>query len=84
MLTPEIIAKLTAQYKGEMDAYCAYKELYTLAKSHCPLLTEALEEIMYDEYLHARFIREYMMSKDVYKMPDMQELEHRFKRIDEE
>ena len=84
MLKPELVSKLTTQFKGELDAYCAYKEMYTMVKDECPVLSEALEEIMYDEYLHARFIREYMISKDVYKMPAMEELEHRYKRIDED
>jgi hypothetical protein len=47
-------------------------------------LEEAIEEIMYDEYLHAKFLRKYMMEKGLYKPSENPEYESRFLKIDSE
>lgn len=51
-------------FHKELDAYCTYKEWSE--NTDDILLETALEEIMYDEYLHARFLREYMTENNMY------------------
>lgn len=84
MLKPEIVTKLTEQYKKELDAYFTYHELKKTLEGSCKTLDTALEEIMYDEYLHARFLRNYLQSKDLYKFPMVEEAEKRFLMIEEQ
>lgn len=84
MLKPEHITKLSEQLKKEIDAYFAYKELKMSLGGECKMLDAAIEEIMYDEYLHARFIRDYMKSKDIYRFPMIEETEKRYHMMDED
>ena len=84
MLKPEHAAKLAEQFKKELDAYYCYHELKSSLDGACKTLDTALEEIMYDEYLHARFLRSYLQSKDLYKFPMVEEAEKRFLMIEEQ
>lgn len=63
-MKPELIIKLKEQLKAEIAAfnmYAAIKEMHD-----DDMLEEALDEIMYDEFLHAKFIRTYLMENHVY------------------
>jgi ferritin len=60
----EVILKLKEQFKAETAAYNGYLMIKNMAEDD--YLEEALEEIMYDEYLHAKFLRSYMMEKGIY------------------
>ena len=84
MLKTEHVTKLVEQYKKEIDAYCAYKDLKQSLNGTCHTLDAAFEEIMYDEYLHARFLRDYLKSKNLYQFPMVDETEKRFLMIEEE
>jgi ferritin len=84
MLKTEHVTKLVEQYKKEIDAYYAYKDLKQSLNGTCRTLDSALEEIMYDEYLHARFLREYLKSKTSYQFPMVEETEKRFLMIEED
>lgn len=55
-------------FRMEVDAYCEYKELKEDTED--AVLDMALEEIMMDEYLHAKFLRDYMMDKDMYYLKE--------------
>jgi hypothetical protein len=55
-------------FKKELDAYCAYKKWSEDTEDD--ILEMALEEIMLDEYLHAKFLRDYMIDNDMYKLTD--------------
>lgn len=69
-------------FKWEIDAYCGYKEW--AEKTEDPILEMALDEIMKDEYLHAKFLREYLIRHDVYKPHETDEYEIKFHKIHEE
>lgn len=64
MMKPETILKLKEQFKAETIAFSGYEALLNSIDDE--YLEEALEEIMYDEYLHAKFLRSYMMEMDIY------------------
>ena len=70
---------LIEQFRLEMDAYCRYKELLHKYDSH---LKAALKEIMWDEYLHAKFLRNYLMKSGAYTPEEHYELERQFRRIE--
>jgi rubrerythrin len=63
-MKPETILKMKEQFKAEMNAYNAYQMLKEQIDDD--YLEEALEEIMYDEYLHAKFLRNYMLEEGLY------------------
>ena len=63
-------------FRKEIDAYCAYKEW--LDETDDEILEMALEEIMVDEYLHAKFLRDYMIDKDKYTLTDSDPHEKKF------
>jgi ferritin len=63
-MKPEIILKMKEQLKSELMAYTAYETIKSQIDDE--YLESALEEIMYDEYLHAKFLRSYMMEMGVY------------------
>lgn len=81
--TPETRAKGKEHYvdmfRKELDAYCAYKEMMEDAEDN--ILERALDEIMMDEYLHAKFLREYMMDRDMYDLDDNDPHEKKFWKI---
>ena len=66
-------------FRKEMDAYCTYKEW--AENTDDVVLEEALEEIMYDEYLHARFLREYMMENNMYTVDMNDPHERKFWKV---
>lgn len=64
MMRPEVVLKLKEQFKAEMAAYNAYQTIKEMLDDG--YAREALCEIMYDEYLHAKFLRSYMIEEGVY------------------
>ena len=66
-------------FRRELDAYCAYKEWQE--ETSDPVLDMALEEIMTDEYLHAKFLRDYMIDKDLYTLKDDDPHEKKYWKI---
>lgn len=63
-MKPETILKLKEQFKAETIAFSGYDDIVHMIDDK--YLEEALEEIMYDEYLHAKFLRSYMMENGLY------------------
>jgi rubrerythrin len=78
-MKPEIILKLKEQFKGETIAYAGYEAI----KEHIDdeYLEDALEEIMYDEYLHAKFLRSYMIELGVYDPSQHADCEAAYKKM---
>lgn len=66
-------------FRKELDAYCAYKEW--VEDTTDTVLEMALEEIMLDEYLHAKFLRDYMIDKDMYTLSDSDPHEKKYWKI---
>jgi hypothetical protein len=66
-------------FRKELDAYCAYKEWKE--ETSDSLLEMALEEIMMDEYLHAKFLRDYMIDRDMYTLTDSDPHEKKYWKI---
>ena len=66
-------------FRKELDAYCTYKDW--AEETEDEILEMALEEIMVDEYLHAKFLRDYMIDKDMYTLTDTDPHEKKFWRI---
>ena len=79
MMKPEIILKLKEQLKSEQCAFMAYESLTEMIDDE--YLEEALEEIMYDEYLHAKFIRSYLMEIGSYDPAQHAELEKNYTKM---
>lgn len=71
--------ELIEQFRLEMDAYCRYKDILHRADVN---LRSALKEIMWDEYLHAKFLRKYMLKEGAYMPEEHTELERQFRRIE--
>lgn len=68
-----------AMFRKEIDAYCDYKAL--LEETEDEYIEAAFEEIMQDEYLHARFLHDYLMDHDLYWPENTDEHEKRFWKI---
>ena len=66
-------------FRKEIDAYCAYKALAEEIEDE--YLEHAFEEIMQDEYLHARFLHDYLMDHDLYWPENNDEHEKKFWKI---
>ena len=66
-------------FRMEIDAYCDYKEW--CEETEDSVLEIALEEIMMDEYLHAKFLRDYMMDKGIYMIASDDPHEKKFWKI---
>jgi hypothetical protein len=81
-MKPEIVLKLKEQFKAETSAYAAYDMIKSMLDDS--YLEEALEEIMYDEYLHAKFLRSYMMEMGVYNPSEHVECEKAYKKMMED
>lgn len=77
--TGEYAMSLEDLFRKELDAYCAYKEW--VDETEDAVLEMALEEIMMDEYLHAKFLRDYMMDKDMYMLRSDDPHEKKFWKI---
>ena len=78
-MKPEIVLKMKEQLKAEIAAYTAYDMIKEQIDD--PHLEAALEEIMYDEFLHAKFLRSYMISKNVYDPAQHLECEKAYKKM---
>ena len=72
-------SELMEQFKMEIEAYCKYKDLLPMTEGQ---LKEALKEIMWDEYLHAKYLRGYLIKVGAYVPMEHIELEKRFSRIE--
>jgi rubrerythrin len=66
-------------FHKELDAYCTYKEW--AEETNDPLFERALYEMMEDEYLHAKFLHEYVMERDLYSPDADDEYEKKFWKI---
>ena len=66
-------------FRKEIDAYCDYKEWSE--ETDDDILEMALDEIMMDEYLHAKFLRDYMMDKGTYTLSADDPHEKKFWKI---
>ena len=66
-------------FRRELDAYCAYKEWQE--ETSDTMLEMALDEIMTDEFLHAKFLRDYMIDKEMYTLKDDDPHEKRYWKI---
>jgi hypothetical protein len=66
-------------FRKELDAYCAYKDWSE--ETDDTMLEMALEEIMYDEYLHAKFLRDYLIDHGMYTLTDADPHEKKFWKI---
>lgn len=82
MMKPEVVLKLKEQFKAEMAAYNAYQTIKEMLDSG--YAREALCEIMYDEYLHAKFLRSYMMEEGVYDPSQHVECEKAYMKMVED
>jgi rubrerythrin len=79
MLKPELVIKLKEQFKAEAQAYNTYKVINRMIEDE--FLNEALEEIMYDEFLHAKFLRSFLMEHNAYDPAECVELEKSYKEM---
>jgi hypothetical protein len=66
-------------FHKELDAYCTYKAW--AEETNDPLFERALYEMMEDEYLHAKFLHEYVMERDIYFPDADDEYEKKFWKI---
>ena len=66
-------------FHKELDAYCTYKAW--TEDTNDSFLERAFEEIMEDEYLHARFLHDYLMDHDMYTPEGEDEYEKKFWKI---
>jgi hypothetical protein len=66
-------------FRMEIDAYCDYK--VWREETEDSILEMALEEIMMDEYLHAKFLRDYLIDKDMYTISADDPHEKKFWKI---
>lgn len=63
----------------ELDAYCSYKEW--AEETEDAILEMALEEIMLDEYLHAKFLRDYLIDNNSYTLKPEDPYEMKFWKV---
>lgn len=79
--TSDMTSKMALEdlFRKEIDAYCAYKEW--LDDTLDDILEMGLEEIMFDEYLHAKFLRDYMIDKNMYTLAESDPHEKKFWKI---
>ena len=70
---------LEDMFRMELDAYCEYKEWKE--ETEDAILEMALEEIMMDEFLHAKFLRDYMLDKDMYMLKSDDPYEKKYWKI---
>lgn len=81
-MTPEMNMKLMEQFKKEMDETLKYKELMKIFKDD-DYLEQALDEIMTDEYLHAKFFRDFLIENNIYKPMEQPDCEKKWAMITE-
>lgn len=70
---------LEDMFRMELDAYCEYREWEE--ETEDSILEMALEEIMMDEFLHARFLRDYMLDKEMYMLKSDDPYEKKYWKI---
>lgn len=70
---------LEDMFRMELAAYCDYKEWEE--ETDDSILEMALEEIMMDEFLHAKFLRDYMLDKDIYTLKSDDPYEKKYWKI---
>jgi hypothetical protein len=80
-LTTETKTEFTPvdMFHKELDAYCMYKDWKEISDDD--ILDMALEEIMMDEFLHARFLRDYLMDHEMYIVNPEDEYEKKYWKI---
>ena len=78
-MKPEVILKLKEQFKSETIAYSGYKMIQDMIEDD--YLKDALDEIMYDEFLHAKFLRSYMIDAGVYDPKQHEDCEHAYRKM---
>jgi rubrerythrin len=78
-MKPEVVLKLKEQFKAEVAAYNCYEAIIDMIDDE--YLEDALEEIMYDEYLHAKFLRSFMMEHNVYDPVQHPDCEKSYKKM---
>lgn len=66
-------------FRKEIDAYCTYKSW--TEEIDDDYLERAFEEMMQDEYLHAKFLHDYLMDHDLYWPENNDEHEKKFWKI---
>lgn len=66
-------------FHREIDAYCGYKEWSEETDDYH--LSRALEEMMEDEFLHAKFLRNYLKEHDMYNPDPTDEYEKKYLKI---
>ena len=81
-MKPELILKMKEQFKAEIAAYSAYDMIKEQIDD--AYLEGALEEIMYDEYLHAKFLRSYMIDLGIYDPNQHAECENAYMKMIED
>jgi rubrerythrin len=79
MITLNKHAEFIEQLHKELDAYCKYKELLEVSDDH---LKSALKEIMWDEYLHAKFLRKHLMKIGAYSPEEFAEIEKKYIKVE--
>lgn len=75
----ENIKTLEDMFRLEIDAFCDYKDWRESTEDY--VLEMALDEIMMDEYLHAKFLRDYMVDKNLYTLTPDDPHEKKFWKI---
>jgi rubrerythrin len=80
VIAPELGIKLMEQFKKEMDDVCKYRELEKMSMSD-PYLKDALEEIEDDEYLHAKFLRKFLMGEGIFRPTEHIDLAQKWEHI---
>lgn len=78
-MKPECIIKLKEQFKSEQMAFNGYKAIKEATDDL--YLIDALDEIMYDEYLHAKFLRSYLIKMDAYDPAQHVDLERAYRHM---
>ena len=78
-MKPEVILKMKEQLKSETAAYAGYEMIKNQIDDD--YLEDALEEIMYDEYLHAKFVRNYLMEIGAYDPAQHAEYEKAYEKM---
>ena len=66
-------------FRKEIDSYCTYKAWADDTQDM--FLERAFEEMMEDEFLHAKFIHDYLMDHDLYSPMNEDEHEQKFWKI---
>lgn len=74
--------KMHDHFKRSVEAYWALKEWCKTTEDS--ELKRAIKEMMYDEYLHARYMRKYLKLHNMYTGNGVEELEKKFLLIEDD